>query len=122
MPLTKEVNILELAQGAIQEQVMNETGVVLANILDPNTDATTARKLTVTLTFKPDENRNVVKLSASAKATTAPIKSITTSIMVDQDRNGNPCASEILKNDPNQMAVFSEDQVTNVIKLNAINS
>lgn len=114
---TKEVNILELAQGAIQEQINNETGIILANILDPNTDATAARKLTVTLIFKPDENRNVVKCSAQAKAGIVPVKAITTSLMVEPDRNGNPHASELLKNDPNQMAAFEEEQVTNVIKL-----
>lgn len=115
MGTTKEVNILELAQGAIQEQINNETGVIFANILDPNTDPLASRKLTVTLTFKPDENRNVVKCSVQAKATIAPIKAIATNIMVELDRNGNPHAAEILKNDPNQMSVFEEEP--KVVKL-----
>lgn len=113
---TREVNILELAQGAIQEQTENEMGKILTNILDPNTNPTATRKLTITVTFKPDENRSVTQLSASAKATTAPIKAITTSLMVGQDRDGKPQAAEILKNDPNQMEAFTEDQVTNVVK------
>jgi len=114
---TKEVNILELAQGAIQEQINNETGIILTNILDPNTDPMAARKLTVTLTFKPDENRNVVKCSVQAKATIVPVKAISVSLMVEPDGKGNPHASEILKNDPNQMAAFEEGQVTNVVKM-----
>ena len=116
----KEVNILELAQGAIQEQTNNELGRVLANILDPNTDAMATRKLTITLTFKSNENRSIVSLSAQAKATTAPVRAISTSIMVDQDRDGNPHASEILKNDPNQMVAFEEGEVTNVLKLRSV--
>lgn len=69
-----EVNILELAKGAIQEQINCEMGKVMANIVDPNTDAKTARKLTITLTMKPDENREIINFSAQIKAVLAPIK------------------------------------------------
>jgi len=114
---TKEVNILELAKGAIQEQINNETDKILANILDPNTDAQAARKLTITLTFKPGEDRSVVNISAQAKVTTASVKAISTNIMVEADREGRPHAAELIKNDPNQIKVFEEGQVTNVLKL-----
>ncbi|SPF51671.1 conserved hypothetical protein [Candidatus Desulfosporosinus infrequens] len=61
-----------------------------------------------------------MKLSAQAKATMALVKAISISIMVDQDRDGNPHASEILKNDPNQMSAFDEEPVTNVLKLKSV--
>ena len=116
----KEVNILELAKGAIQEQINGEVDRVMANILDPNTDAKATRKLSITLTFKPNENREVVSCSAQAKSTIAPIKAITTSIFVEADKSGKPRASELTKNDPNQLDMFEENQVTNVLKLRSV--
>lgn len=50
-------SILQMAQGAIMERVDYEMSRVLDNILDPNTSATAKRKLTVTLTFTPDDER-----------------------------------------------------------------
>lgn len=118
MSETRVVNVLELASGAIQEQINIELTKVMSNIIDPNTDAKSARKLTITLTLKPDENRNIVSVSAQAKSNLAPIKPISTSLMVDADKNGKPVATELTKNDPNQIHMFEADQVTNVIQLN----
>ena len=120
MSNTKEVNILELGQGAIQEQINGEVNRIMANVLDPNTDAKTARKLTITLTFKPDENREVVSCSAQAKSNLAPVKAITTSLIVESDKDGNPIAAELTKNDPNQISAFDEGKVTNVLKLRSM--
>ena len=87
MSTTKNVNILELAKGAIAEQIDIEVAKAMANIVDPNTDAKTARKLTVTITLKPDENRETISISAQAKAALAPIKPISTTLMVGIDRD-----------------------------------
>ena len=48
-------SILQMARGAIQERADYEMSSLLNNILDPNTSATAARKLTITLTLKPDD-------------------------------------------------------------------
>lgn len=50
-------SILQMARGAIQERADYEMTGLLNNILDPNTSATAARKLTITLTLKPDDTR-----------------------------------------------------------------
>lgn len=50
-------SILQMARGAIQERADYEMSSLLNNILDPNTSATAARKLTITLTLKPDDTR-----------------------------------------------------------------
>lgn len=50
-------SILQMARGAIQERADYEITKILENILDPNTSATAARKLTITLTLKPDDTR-----------------------------------------------------------------
>jgi len=112
----REVNILEMAGGAILEQINNEANKIMANIIDPNTVPTVARKLTVTLTFKPNEDRQITQTTAQAKSTLAPVKSIVTSIFVEEDNNGKPKARELTKSDPNQESMFVEPEV-NVLKL-----
>lgn len=122
MATTREVSVFDLAKGAIMEQIEKETGKIMQNIMDPNTDAKTARKLTVTITFKPDENREMVSTSAQAKSSLAPVKPISTSIIVDTDKDGNPVAAEWTRNDPNQMHMFTDEdeQVNNVLKLRSV--
>ena len=117
---TKEVSILDLARGAILEQVDNESTKILNNILDPNTDATKARKLTVTVTFKSDDKREIISCEAQAKSTLSPVMPIATRIYVEQDADGNPRAMELIKNDPNQMSLLDDTEVTNVLKIRSV--
>jgi len=104
----KEINVLELAKGAIQEQITNELGRVLNNLVDPNTSTKDKRKLVVTLVFEVDENRESVACSAQAKATLAPVKPILTRLNLDTDRKGNAVAVEYVKDSPdsNKAEIF----------------
>lgn len=43
-------SIIDMARGAIKERADYEMTRVVENILDPNTSATAARKITITLT------------------------------------------------------------------------
>lgn len=121
MVMTREVNVLEMAKGAILEQIDNESAKIMSNILDPNTDAKKARKLTITLTFKADENREFISYEAQAKSTIAPIKPIAIRMFIDEDKNGKPRVAEITRDDPNQIHIFEdEEQVQNVLKLRSV--
>ena len=60
-------SILQMARGAIQERADYEMSSLLNNILDPNTSATAARKLTITLTLKPDDTRQNITVSCVAR-------------------------------------------------------
>lgn len=115
---TREVSILDLARGAILEQVDNESTKILTNILDPNTDAKKARKLTITVSFKSDDKREIISCEAQAKSTLAPVMPIATRIYVEQDSDGNPRAMELFKQDPNQMSLLDGEEPTNVLKMN----
>ena len=75
-------SILQMARGAIQERADYEITKILENILDPNTSATTARKLTITLTLKPDDTRQNIAVSCVAKSTLAATNPVTTSLYV----------------------------------------
>ncbi len=115
----KELNVLEMAKGAILEQIEGETAKIMSNILDPNTDAKKARKMTITLVFKANENREIVECEAQAKSVIAPVRAIVTSYYLGEDNNGKPTAREVSKFDPNQETIFvpEEEKVTNVLKL-----
>jgi len=102
--MPEKINVLELARGAIQEQIDNQMGRILENLMDPNTDTKTKRKLTVTLEFKLDENRETVDCAAQAKATLAPVKPITTRLILDTDHLGRPVAAELTKDKGSALA------------------
>lgn len=95
--MPSQINVLELAHGAIQEQINLELGKVLANLADPNTDTKTKRKLTVTLTFEVDENREYVACTAQAAAALAKVKPVTTKLLLDKDGKGRTVAAELNK-------------------------
>lgn len=79
-------SILQMARGAIQERADYEMSRLLANILDANTSATAKRKLTITLELKPDDTRQNIGVSVTAKSTLAATSPVTTSLYVaDED-------------------------------------
>lgn len=50
----QHINLETFANGAFTAQVNRAIEEVTKNIQDPNTDAGTARKITVTIAFKPN--------------------------------------------------------------------
>lgn len=97
------MNINKLAGGAIQESINFALEEIFKNIKDPNTEAEKARKLTITMELKPDESRQFIKTKTTAKTTLAPTNSITTQLLLD--KNGEKIvATELLKNNPNQIS------------------
>lgn len=67
----RQKSILQMARGAIMERADYEMSRLLGNILDPNTSATAKRKLTLTLELKPDDDRQTITVSCTAKPTLA---------------------------------------------------
>ena len=85
--MTKEIDLQlsELANGAIQEKLNGELEKVFANIHDPNTSATAKRGVTIKLEFKPDENRQVVTVSSDFSVKVAPVEGISTTVLTGKD-------------------------------------
>lgn len=96
-------SILQMAKGAIQERVDYEVAKVIDNILDVNTDAKKKRKITLTIELAPDENRQFISLSASAKSTLAPVVPIGTTLGIAADWNGEMVIVETVPQIPGQM-------------------
>ena len=78
----------------------------IGNIMDPNTSATAARKITVTLTLKPDDTRQNIAVSYVAKSTLAPTNPVTTSLYVVDEES----IVEMVPQIPGQLAVDASEQ------------
>ena len=83
-----KASILDMAMGAIKERVDYEMAAIMDNIMDPNTEAASKRKLTLMLELKPDADRRTINVSCSAKSTLVPTNPVYTSLYVgaEQDR------------------------------------
>lgn len=106
---TIKLDLSQIGDGGLQEKVDKELEKVIANILDPNTEAKTARKLVITLTMKSDDTRQTVVTAMEIKSTLAPQKAVATTILVGQEGD-QIYANELKSNMPGQ--TYFDDQAT----------
>lgn len=99
-------SILQMARGAIMERADYEVSRIMQNILDPNTSATAVRKITLTLSFKPDDTRQNVTLSCTAKPTLAATSPIVTMLYASDEET----VTEMLPQIPGQFSMDGQEQ------------
>lgn len=105
------INFNEFANGALAEQLNTELVKVLENIADPNTEARDARKVTLTLTFKPDEAREFSSVDIKTQAKLASPKPLSTKMLIDKDlKTGKVVGAEYKKQVPGQMTMEIEEE------------
>lgn len=97
--------LTEIGNGALQELFSFELAEVIQNIKDPNTDAKKTRKITMVLTINPDEHRMVGNVEIKVSHTSAPIKGVSTSILMEKDRSGKVTVEEIGGQVPGQVGI-----------------
>lgn len=115
-------SLLQMAKGAIQERVDYEVSRVVDNILDMNTEAKVKRKVVLTIVMTPDDDRQVVKIEASAKSTLAPVVPVGTSLVITADGNGEMILAEIIPQVPGQISMTGEEQeAPKILKIAAQN-
>ncbi len=115
-------SLLQMAKGAIQERVDYEVSRVVDNILDMNTEAKVKRKVVLTIVMVPDDDRQVVKIEASAKSTLAPVTPVGTSLVITADGNGEMMLAEIIPQVPGQISMTGEEQeAPKILKIAAQN-
>lgn len=88
------INLEKFAGGALAEKFNMGLTEVLENIADPNTDPRKKRKLTMELTFEPDEERELSMVDIVVKTKLQPNMPVATKIIIDRDGNGGIVASE----------------------------
>lgn len=88
------INLEKFAGGALSEKFNMAFQEVLENIADPNTGHKVKRKITVDLSFEPNEERELSQVDIQVKTKLAPSKSVGTTILIDSDGKGGIVASE----------------------------
>lgn len=102
----QHIDLETFANGAFTAQVNRAIEEVTKNIQDPNTDATAARKITVTIGFKPNQDRTLAPIGIQAKTTLAPALGAVTALSMGKNiRTGEVEAVEIGKQIPGQMSM-----------------
>lgn len=103
--MSEAKSILEMARGAIMEQVDIEVGKIVENILDLNTDPKKKRTLQLTVDFTPTQDRSQVAINATAKSKLQPNNAIQTTIYVGADSStGEIQAVEMVAQVPGQQS------------------
>lgn len=67
-----ELNVATLSQGGAVERFQDELSRVIANITDPNTPAKKTRTVTLKMTIKPNEQRNMAEVLVATSSTVCP--------------------------------------------------
>lgn len=100
-----------LAGGGFKEKVTAAVNEVAKNIMDPNTNPTKSRKVTATITFNGDKQREMVNIDIAVKTSLAPQESVEAKLVIGQDVKGRPQVKELLSGTPGQ-EFFDPDDST----------
>ena len=111
----EHINLETFAGGAFTVQMNRAMEKVMKNIQDPNTDAKVARKITVTVAFKPNEARDFITTGVVTKTTLAPELGAVTAMTCGTNlKTGAVEAVEIGKELPGQLSFddVNDEEVT----------
>lgn len=97
------INLNNAAQGVANNLFMRELESVIENINDKSTYAVEKRKITLEFEFKPDENRDTVDISVTAKSKLIGARAVMAKAYVAKDK--------LYSTDP-QQTEFNMDNVS----------
>ena len=99
----KHINLEQFAGGKLSVQLNKALEKITENVQDPNTDA---QKINVSISFRPNDERNFVATTVETKLSLAPELGATTALSMGRDlRTGEVEAVEIFNQIPGQMNV-----------------
>ena len=102
----KHINMEQFSNGELTQQINRELEAVARNIADPNTDAKTTRKITVSIVLKPNEKRDFITTSITTKSILAPTLGSVTALCVGKDlKTGEVDVAEVGNQIPGQMTM-----------------
>ena len=104
-------SILEMGQGSFMEIADYGMAKLLDNIMDPNTQATSPRTLTITLKLTPNEQRSKVAVECTHKLGFGKMLSLETTLHALADREtGEMCMVEATPQIPGQIGFDGGEQ------------
>ncbi|MEL3956896.1 replication terminator protein [Caldifermentibacillus hisashii] len=106
-----DLQLSQLANGAIQEKLDCELKKVFENIHDPNTKPQDKRTVTIKLEFKPDENRQTIAVTSDFTTKLANVEGVSTTVLTGRDlATGKIAAKELKSNIPGQTYFDDDDE------------
>lgn len=105
--VTVDLNLENIGLGAVTEKFDDELFKVIGNILDPNTEVKTIRKITIDVKIKPNpDDRELCQMEVSVSSKLAPTKTLVSQLSVGLDRKtGEVNAVESV---PQQRSLFPD--------------
>ena len=114
----RKKSFLEFDRGAILERFDYELERVIDNILDVNTPANKPRKISLTVTLKPDADRQILGHEIAVKSTLQPTNPMVSASAIVHS-SGKVSLVEMTPQIPGQMDVEGKEQrQPNVIEFN----
>lgn len=102
----KHINLEQFAGGKLSVQLNKALEKIAENVQDPNTDAQKVRKINVSISLRPNDERNFVSTTVEIKLSLAPELGATTALSMGRDlRTGEVEAIEIFNQIPGQMSI-----------------
>ena len=103
-------SIDQLMDGAVSERFRDELKKVSDNLFDMSTDASKVRKLTLTFSFKPTEDRQFAELKVDVKSTLVPAAAMKQILFMAQEDSGAVHLIEQTNQIPGQIDIYGEEQ------------
>ena len=109
--MVKKFDLNNFADGGLMEKFSIEMQRVLENVADPNTDPKKVRKVTLTVSIKPNANRTLSDVTVEARSTIAPAKPISTELIIGIDSDGKVVGNELKSGMQGQSYIDDEGEV-----------
>ncbi len=116
--MSDKMSLGNIRRGSAVEMVDEAIQRVVENIVDLNTTATAKRKVTLTLTFTPSNERDSAAVTIAVTSSLAPQASVETTAFLSHTRDGIAC----VEYDPNQAGLFETPDAENVETFPATNT
>lgn len=102
----RKFTLSTLKGGALEERFQEGLKEVAMNIADPNTEARLKRKITLEITFSPNEGRDHAAIAIAVKTKLQPYMEVNGELFFGYDgQTGELTAQE---HDPDQRRLFTE--------------
>jgi len=107
--MERGITLTSIGGGAAVEKFGIEWDRLVSNVLDPNTEPTATRTITIKVTVKPDRNREMSAVTIDCSSKLAPDVGYDTQVYFSVDRHGIAKATEY---NPRQRSLFEDDGIT----------